>query len=89
MSFVEMLPGYFEDFGEEITAGTSTFTAIVDVPVTDGLDTLYAAPVLTAIASDIGALAAGDSVAVRSTTYTVRTVEPDGTGLVLIRISKP
>ena len=86
---VEQLAGYFTDFGEAITFGASTFTAIVDVPTLE-YDTALSAPLqLTAIAADIGALAKGSSITVRGTVYTVRQVQPDGTGLVTITATTP
>lgn len=96
---VEQLAGYFADFGEAVTWSGGTFDALFDLPVlmtNDQMaaaryssDVLSQAPQLTAILADIGALAAGDTVTIRSTAYTVRTVEPDGTGLVLITVTTP
>ena len=95
----EVLSGYFTDFGETVTWSGGTFTAIFDLPTAltnDQFaaarytsDVLAQAPQLTAIVSDIGALAAGDTVTIRSVGYTVRTVEPDGTGLALITVTTP
>lgn len=95
----EALSGYFTDFGETVTWSGGTFTAIFDIQTALTNDqfaaaryaseTLAQAPQLTAIADDIGALAAGDTVTIRSTDYTVRTVEPDGTGLVLLTVTTP
>jgi hypothetical protein len=85
----EALSGYFTDFGEVVTWTGGSFTAIFDVPVNEANQVLSTTPILTAPSVDIGALAAGDSVSVRGTTYTVRTVEPDGTGLTIITITTP
>jgi hypothetical protein len=86
---VEQLAGYFTDFGETVTFGAATFTAIIDVPTLD-YDVALSAPLqLTAIAADIGALAKGSSITVRSVAYTVRQVQPDGTGLVTITATTP
>ena len=85
----EALSGYFTDFGETVTWSGGSFTAIFDVPVYESGQVLATTPILTAPSTDIGALAAGDSVSIRSTTYTVRTVEPDGTGLTIITITTP
>ena len=86
---VEVLSGYFTDFGEVVTWSGGSFTAIFDTPVNESGQVLSTTPILTAPSADIGALAAGDSVSVRGTTYTVRTVEPDGTGLTIITITTP
>lgn len=95
----EALEGYFTDFGETVSWSGGTFSAIFDIPTlmtNDQMaaaryssDVLSQAPQLTAILADVGALAAGDTVTIRSTAYTVRTVEPDGTGLVLITVTTP
>lgn len=99
MSFSEPFSGYFADFGETVTWSGGSFDAIFDLPTLMTADqtsaskyvsdTLAQAPILTAVADDIGALAAGDTVTLRSVNYTVRTVEPDGTGMVLITMTTP
>jgi hypothetical protein len=87
--FAEHLSGYFSDFGETVAVGTTTGTVIVDAAVDDFNRVLASAVVLTAIAADFPGVAAGDPVTLRATSYTVRSIEPDGTGLVLLKVSRP
>lgn len=87
--FAEAFSGYFVDFGETVVIGTSTGTAIVDAAVDEFSRVLASAVILTAAATEFPAAAAGQSATVRGVSYTVRTVEPDGTGIVSLRVSKP
>jgi hypothetical protein len=89
MAFVEQLAGYFADFGETVAVGTSTAPAIVDMAVDEFNRVLTSAVVVTAIASDYPSAAAGQVATIRGVSYTVRSVEPDGTGIVTIRVSRP
>lgn len=92
MPFAEALTE-FVDVDEFATAAT-----LQGVAVTSGVifDNGYAeplgnvvegrAPTALAIASEIPAVAQGQTLIVGGTSYTVRGVEPDGTGLVLLRL---
>lgn len=86
---VEQLAGYFADFGESVVIGTTTATAIVDLPTIEAADALARDVLVTAAAADFPSAAQGDSVTIRAVSYTVRTVAPDGTGLVNIEVTKP
>lgn len=86
---VEQLAGYFVDFGETVIVGTSTAACIVDMPTVDMIDTLGRDLVLTVPEADVPGVAAGDSVTLRATSYTVRTVLSDGQGVASIVVTKP
>lgn len=86
---VEQLAGYFVDFGEPVIVGTSTASAIVDMPTVDMIDALGRDLVVTVPESDVPGVAAGDSVTLRATSYTVRSVLSDGQGVATILVTKP
>lgn len=46
------------------------------------------APVALAVASEIASVAQGQTLVIGATTYKVRGVEPDGTGMVLLRLEE-
>ena len=46
------------------------------------------APVALAIASEVPSVAQGQTLVANGTTYKVRGVEPDGTGMVLLRLEQ-
>ena len=89
MSFVEQLDGYFLDFGETVVMGTTTATGIVDAPVDAYNGVLANAMDVTIIADRITGVATNDSATIRGVSYTVRSIEPDGTGLALVRLTRP
>jgi hypothetical protein len=86
---VEHLAGYFVDFGEPVIVGTSTASAIVDMPTVDMIDVLGRDLVITVPEADVPGVAAGDPVTMRAASYTVRSVLSDGQGLATIVVSKP
>ncbi len=85
----EALDGFFVDFGETVVLGTTTGTGIVDAPVDVYNQVLASGLELTVIADRIAGVAAGQGATVRGVSYTVRSVEPDGTGLAVVRLTKP
>lgn len=89
MTFAERFESYFAEFGEAVVVGTTTGTVIVDAAVDEYNRVLAGAVVLTATATDFPSAAQGDAVTLRGTSYTVRSVEPDGTGIVFLKVSKP
>lgn len=86
---IEHLDGYFNDFGESVVFGTSTTTAIVDMPTIEMVDALAREVLLTVPEVDVSGVSAGSTVTVRAVAYKVRTVAPDGSGLVQIAVTKP
>lgn len=90
MAFSEDLTPFFADFAVPAT--------LQAVDVANGVifDRAYleavgnyaegTGPVALAILADMPAVAQGQALVLNATTYTVRGVEPDGTGLVLLRL---
>lgn len=87
MAFVENLDVFFLDFG---------ITAVVDGGFVRGIfDNQFATtlgftagtgPILLCKTADIAAVEQGGPVHVGATNYTVSAIEPDGTGLTLLRL---
>lgn len=75
-----------EDFGVSVTLGAATFNAIFDDEFTDPLGISASAPVLLGYATDLASAAPGDAITVDGDAYTVTSVEPDGTGMVRLRL---
>lgn len=92
MSFVEHLSGYFGDFSVAATLQGVAVTSgvIFDADYIEPLGNIVEgkSPMATAIASEVPSVAQGQSLVIGATTYTVRGVEPDGTGIVLLRLEK-
>ena len=81
-----------KDYGTTVTkADTSTFTAIFDNDFLavdlDESEVESTEPTLLARTSDVSGLAHGDSLTISSTSYTVRGIQPDGTGMTQIMLS--
>lgn len=89
MAFAETFSGYFADFGEAVTFGTSTVTALVDMPALEMIDVLARDILITVPEADVTGVAAGSAATVRGVSYTVRAVVPEGSGLASIFVSKP
>lgn len=98
MPFAEALAPFFDpaDFGIE-AAYLPLGSTDDPVPVNGIFDKAYvdplgvvegAAPVFTCAAASVPAVKHGDALTIDGTTYTVRGVEPDGTGVVLLRLEE-
>lgn len=87
MPFAEDLDPYFADFGIIATVGGVACTAIFDNAYAQSLGfTAGTAPVLLVAASAVPTVAPGDAVEVPAGRYTVAGIEPDGTGITLLRL---
>lgn len=76
-----------DDFAEIVTrSNATTFPAIFDLAYLDPLGVAGSDPVITAQASV--ALVRMETLTIRGVQYQVRTIEPDGTGMVAARLSK-
>jgi hypothetical protein len=75
-----------EDWGEDATYGASTITGIFDDSYSDMVDIAGSVPVFTCRTSDVTAasVAVGGTLTVSAGSYTVRALEPDGTGMTRI-----
>jgi len=80
------------DYGTTVTkADASTFVAIFDndflaVDV-DESEVESTEPTLLARTADVSGLAHGDSLTISAVSYTVRGIQPDGTGMTQIMLS--
>jgi hypothetical protein len=87
MAFAEDLDPYFADFGENCTIAGVAQTGLFDKQYLSALGIVAGNdPVLLLKDSAVGAAVEGTAVVIRSINYTVATVEPDGTGLSLLRL---
>ena len=80
------------DYGSTVTkADASTFVAIFDNDFLavdlDESEVESTEPTLLARTADVSDLAHGDSLTISSTSYTVRGIQPDGTGMTQIMLS--
>jgi hypothetical protein len=88
VAFVEDFAPFFADFGVNVTLGSATFKGIFDADhiaalggVIDGQQ-----PQVVCRSSDVAAAAFGGAITVNATSYTVRGIAPDGTGLTLLTL---
>jgi hypothetical protein len=87
MSFTEDPSAFFYDFGRLATVGGASVQVIFDNAYAATLGfTTGTTPVILCAAADVPAVAQGDAVTVADGSYTVSAVEPDGTGMVLLRL---
>ena len=89
MSFwTDDLPPMLADFGTTVTrANRSSFTALFDRQfqlVGDPAGVESFAPALTCLATDVATAAHGDVLTVDGDDYTVRSIQPDGTGVTVL-----
>ena len=80
------------DYGTTVTkADTTTFTGIFDNDFLavdlDESEVESTEPTLLARTSDVSGLAHGDSLTISAVSYTVRGIQPDGTGMTQIMLS--
>ena len=80
------------DYGTTVTkADTSTFTGIFDNDFLavdlDESEVESTEPTLLARTTDVSGLAHGDSLTISAVSYTVRGIQPDGTGMTQIMLS--
>jgi hypothetical protein len=80
------------DYGTTVTkANASTFTAIFDNDFLavdlDESEVESTEPTLLARTADVSGLAHGDSLTISAVSYTVRGIQPDGTGMTQIMLS--
>jgi hypothetical protein len=94
MPFVEDLSGFFKvsDFGTAaLYNGATTVNGIFDAAYADPLGLAEGtAPVFMCATASVPAAAHGDTLVINGVTYTVRGVEPDASGLVvMLRLQAP
>lgn len=93
MAFVEDLRPFFDTAGFAITAtfkGTITVNGLLDLAYIEPLGNTVEgrAPIFTCAEADIPAVAHGDTLDAAGRNYKVVGVEPDGTGVVVLRLER-
>jgi len=77
---------FMGDFGEQIMLAGAPVRAVFEVPTAQALDVYGTAPMITLPSTH--AVQTGQTVIVRSVTYTIIGVEPDGTGMTRARLER-
>jgi hypothetical protein len=90
MSFVEPLGAFFTDFAEVVTIAGVAGNAIFDDGYASALDGAVSSsgPQLIVRQADFPGAAAGAAVFARGINYAVAAVEPDGTGVAVLRLER-
>lgn len=89
MAFIEDLTPFFADFGIAATVGGVAVVGIFDNNYATALGfTSGTQPALIVKASDVPAVAQAAAVVILTINYTVTAIEPDGTGLLLLRLQE-
>jgi hypothetical protein len=93
VSFVEDLSGFFSTADFAVAAlynGATTVNGIFDAAYEEPLGNAVegAAPIFQCAAADLLSVAHGDTFLINAKTYKVRGVEPDGTGVMLLRLEE-
>jgi hypothetical protein len=73
-----------DEFGVEVTFGASTFDAIFDHEYVEAGHFAGEKPVAHCRESDISGVSLGSTLTIGGTSYVVREIQPDGTGLALL-----
>jgi len=79
MDFVER--AFLTDYAVAATVGGVACRGVFDAAYRDTLGMANAAPQLLVRESDLPTLAVGQSAVIPAGTFTVRAIEPDGTGM--------
>ncbi len=83
--FVENTAAFFADFGQTVTVGGASVSAIFDNGYALGsvgpIGMASSQPMLTLATANVPASPVGTAVVVAGTNYTVGAHEPDGTGI--------
>lgn len=92
--FAEDLKPFFDtgDFAVSgVYSGTgATIKGILDASYDEAMGRLQSSrPLFTCATADVSAAAHGQTLTIGSTAYTIRGVEPDGTGITVLRLEKP
>jgi hypothetical protein len=89
MAFAEDLTPFFADFGVDATIGAATVRGIFDNDFITSMGLVAGTgPVLLCASASVSAVTQGASVTIASIGYTVTGIEPDGTGMTLLRMQE-
>jgi hypothetical protein len=86
---IDHLDGFFNDFAIAATLPSGAVVrGLLDTPSSQPLGIMNTAPTFTAKSIDVASLSAGNTITVASAAYTVRAIEPDGTGISVLTLEK-
>jgi len=88
VDFTAELGAIMTEAGTPATVKGTAVTGIFDAAYTEEFGMAGTGPVLRIASADVPTVAQGDAVAVGSANYTVAAVEPDGTGVTLLRLQE-
>jgi len=89
MAFTENLGAFFLDFAEDITLAGTEGVGIFDASYISQLDAIASvSPAVTIRQSDFSTNLVGGDALVRGVDYIIVGVEPDGTGIAVVRLEK-
>lgn len=88
--FAEDLSAFFSlgDFAEQVRIDGRIVAAIFDAAYVDPLGTVSSGSMLTCRDQDVAGLVRSAPVVVRGLNYVVRGIEPDGTGLTMLKLER-
>lgn len=88
--FTEDVSAYFntDEFAVDATVGGVALRGIFDSAYAEALSMEGSGPVLRFATADKSNAAQGDAVVIGAASYTVAAVEPDGTGITLLRLQE-
>jgi hypothetical protein len=93
MAFVEDLAPFFSADGFAVSAlwnGTTTVKGILQAPYADAFVEIVegSEPFFLCAAASVAGVKHGDTLVINAITYKVRGVQPDGTGVVSLRVEE-
>jgi hypothetical protein len=77
-----------EVFAEQATVGGTVISVIFDDEYGEALGVSGTSPAIWCKSSDVAAVAVGAAVTVGGGSYTVAGIEPDGTGVTVLRLQR-
>lgn len=87
MPFAENLDAFLADFAVTATLPSGSNVAVIfDNGARMLLDVMGSEPVCQAKSSDVSGIEYGDTLLIQGAGYTVRGIEPDGTGMTTLRL---
>lgn len=88
MDFTAQIGGMLSEAGQSITLKGVMCQAIFDNGYASSLGMDGAGPAITLASGDAAEVGQGDAVVIGGVNYSVVTVEPDGTGMTVIRLQE-
>lgn len=85
----ETLTPFFADFGTDATWESASIRGLLDTPYAEAFGIMAGtAPRFVCAASDMPGVKAGDPITVAGKAFFVSSVEPDGTGLLVLGLER-